>query len=171
MTCTDECGDKHCPKYNASCLKILESHKFYLALENSKCRNYITEKVWLNAFQRTLVPIVYGPPKEDYELVLPPNSFIFIEDFASLSNLAEYIMFLNNSDNIYNQYHAWRISGNSVSTPGHLRPRNMCRVIERLLHDEISEKTGSFQLFPQPDWDLWWLGSCQSTEDFPIKME
>ena len=44
------CGDKTC--YGNQCFEILRrSYKFYLAFENSNCRDYITEKFFHNALQ------------------------------------------------------------------------------------------------------------------------
>ena len=39
---------------------ILGEYKFYLALENSACADYITEKFFDTAFQNNAVPIVLG---------------------------------------------------------------------------------------------------------------
>ena len=41
-------------------------YRFYLSIENSKCRDYITENFFYNALLKGAVPIVYGPPREDY---------------------------------------------------------------------------------------------------------
>ena len=43
------CGQHHCPR-NEECLqKIGREYKFYLAFENGNCRDYITEKFFINA--------------------------------------------------------------------------------------------------------------------------
>lgn len=44
------CGTMRCPRYNADkCFEILDKdYKFYLAFENSNCRDYITEKFFVN---------------------------------------------------------------------------------------------------------------------------
>lgn len=47
-----KCGDLNCPKSKAHCMELLRRHyKFYLAFENSNCRDYITEKFFKNALQ------------------------------------------------------------------------------------------------------------------------
>ena len=56
-------------------------YKFYLAFENSKCRDYVTEKFY-NALLYSMVPVVYGGG--DYEaLGAPPNSYIDARNFTS----------------------------------------------------------------------------------------
>ena len=41
------CGNLSClPRMSEKCLKVMESYKFFLSLENSECDDYITEKFW-----------------------------------------------------------------------------------------------------------------------------
>ena len=162
-----KCGDRVCPFGNDSCK--FEEYKFYLALENSRCRNYITEKVWRNSFESKLVPIVYGPPREDYDLILPPNSYIFLEDFRSLKDLAEYLLLLDNRDDLYNEYHEWRKLGRAyfLQMPFFYFD-GLCEIVARVLKDEKARATGRYEPVPQPDWDSWWLGSCEKMDDYPI---
>jgi Glycosyltransferase family 10 (fucosyltransferase) C-term len=46
-----KCGTKTCPRSTeSSCFELLkEDYKFYLAFENSNCKDYITEKLFINA--------------------------------------------------------------------------------------------------------------------------
>ena len=77
-----KCGHQEtCPKDrdSQSCRHALGNFKFYLSLQNCACRDYITDKLWNNAYLQDLVPIVFGPPRSDYEAVTPPNSFIHVQ--------------------------------------------------------------------------------------------
>lgn len=54
------CGDFECIKYMDDCGKVIQKeYYFYLALENSFCEDYVSEKV-LHGLQNFAIPIVYG---------------------------------------------------------------------------------------------------------------
>ena len=93
---------------DANCLDAMyKKYKFYLAFENSMCMDYITEKVWKSLLSG-MVPVVYGASLEDYKRYLPPNSFIYVENFSSPKELVKYIKMLGADDKKYLQYHEWR---------------------------------------------------------------
>ena len=87
--------------------KLGKGYLFYLALENSECYDYITEKVWRNSFTMGMVPIVWSD-KVDYKSLLPPRSYINVADFPSLAAFGEHINRLRESPELYAQYHEWR---------------------------------------------------------------
>ena len=66
---------------------ILYYYKFYLAFEKVSRRHYITEEFWFVALQHDVIPVVMGPPREDYEVVTPPHSFIHVSDFQSVGEM------------------------------------------------------------------------------------
>ena len=83
----------------------LDSYKFYVAFENSlHCRDYVTEKLWLNALSRNRVPIVWGPAREDLAELAPRGSYVFVEDFKSDEDLVEHLMYLDRNDTAYKEY-------------------------------------------------------------------
>lgn len=100
------CGPHSCPPKNGTyCFKeVLEkNYKFYLAFENSLCRDYVTEKLW-NIFDHHLniIPVVLGAA--DYTNMLPRGTYIDIRDFQSPAHLAKYLKHLDAHDSEYNQY-------------------------------------------------------------------
>ena len=70
-----KCGTLKCSRANEdSCWKkVDEDYFFYLAFENSICKDYVTEK-FFNAMNHTVVPITLGAA--NYEELAPKNSFI-----------------------------------------------------------------------------------------------
>ncbi|XP_041472879.1 glycoprotein 3-alpha-L-fucosyltransferase A-like [Lytechinus variegatus] len=133
-----KCGNKECDDKEGGCWNFLKTHKFYLALENNECRDYITEKFWHNALLTDTVPIVYGPPREDYERVAPPNSFIHLQDFKSFQELADYIKLVDSDDKLYNSFFEWKKQGTVRYMGAHLihQPEFMCKVVSKLLDSE-----------------------------------
>jgi hypothetical protein len=80
--------------------------QFHLALENTRCTDYVTEKLF-TAFTRGQVPIVLGAPNvADHSP--GPDSFIDATAFPSARALADYLLYLDRNDTAYEQYHAWR---------------------------------------------------------------
>ena len=87
------------------------TYKFYLAFENSyHCRDYITEKLWLNSYYVGVVPVVWGASKENYIRLAPENSFIHYEDFKTSQELVDYLKYLDKNDTAYMEYFQWRKS-------------------------------------------------------------
>ena len=91
----------------AGLYKLAMRHKFFLSIENSRCRYYITEKFFENALLAGSVPIVAGAPRVDYEMIAPKSSFIHVDDFSSLEDLAGYVNYLMVNETAYNEYFNW----------------------------------------------------------------
>ncbi|XP_068106802.1 3-galactosyl-N-acetylglucosaminide 4-alpha-L-fucosyltransferase FUT3-like [Hyperolius riggenbachi] len=86
----------------------ISQYKFYLAFENSIYKDYITEKLWSNAFDSWAVPVVLGTSRKNYERFLPGDAFIHVDDFPSAKDLADYLFELDKDDEKYNKYFNWR---------------------------------------------------------------
>ncbi|KAM4577540.1 alpha-(1,3)-fucosyltransferase 7 [Odontesthes bonariensis] len=80
---------------------------FYLAFENSEAKDYISEKLWRNAFQAGAIPVVLGPNRATYEAVAPPHSFIHVADFRSTANLAAYLKHVASDKQAYEEFFRW----------------------------------------------------------------
>ncbi|KAL1470691.1 hypothetical protein MTO96_024107 [Rhipicephalus appendiculatus] len=133
------------------CFELLDrDYKFYLAFENSNCKDYITEKFFVNGLGRDVVPIVMGARPLDYVRASPARSFIHVEDFPSVKALAEYLHLLDRNDTLYNEYLRWKGSGEFINT------YFWCRLCA-MLHAPPLPKV-------YPDIGAWWAGpgTCRS---------
>ncbi|XP_012282083.1 alpha-(1,3)-fucosyltransferase C [Orussus abietinus] len=101
------CGTLECSRDNSSaCQRMLDKdYFFYFAFENSLCPDYVTEKVF-NAMQVNVVPVVYGGA--DYPSILPPGSFVDVQDFQSPKELAEFLKALAKDSKRYLDYFRWK---------------------------------------------------------------
>jgi len=143
------CGTKRCPRSSEECTKMLDTdYKFYLAFENSNCKDYITEKFYVNGLEHNVLPIVMGARKEDYEKSSPFKSFIHVDDFSGPDELAEYLKKLDNDDDLYNSYFQWKGTGEMINT------KFFCRMCA-LLHDP-KERPEERQFYK--DINEWWRG-------------
>lgn len=86
------------------------SYWFYLAFENSLCRDYITEKFWKIITSDSLtIPIVLGGCSlEDYAIVAPPNSYIDVRNFTSAKQLTDHLRYVTENEQAFNYYQQWR---------------------------------------------------------------
>ncbi|CAF4529359.1 unnamed protein product, partial [Didymodactylos carnosus] len=76
--------------------RYMMEYKYYLSFESNTCSGYVSEKFW-KALSFGLIPIVYGPKKEDYIRIAPPSSFIHVDDFDTVSALSEHLFQVGNN--------------------------------------------------------------------------
>ena len=108
----------------------INQYKFYLAFENTYCKEYMTEKVFKILQDHIYtVPVVRG--SGPYEGVLPPGSYINADDFESAEHLAEYLTKLDNNDTLYLEYFKSRRDYQCVN---HCTINNpfLCRICDSL---------------------------------------
>ncbi|CAJ0609965.1 unnamed protein product [Cylicocyclus nassatus] len=141
-----ECGKGSVPRKDLH--RLIKNYKFYLAFENSNCRQYISEKFWINALSNNAVPIVMGAPKSDYMAVAPPHSFIHVDDYEP-PQLAQYLLYLDKNDTAYNEYFAWKSFGRVVSSDFYCQLCSFVQSPPRKIYNDI---------------DTWWknTGKCQN---------
>jgi hypothetical protein len=94
---------------DTSTIDLISQYHFYLSLENSNCKDYVTEKL-SNAYVAGTVPIVDGP--SDYGPFIPnTHSVIRIDDFESPKTLAVYLKKLLAEKKEYEAYLDYRKPG------------------------------------------------------------
>ncbi|KAH7702075.1 Fucosyl transferase family protein [Aphelenchoides avenae] len=118
------CGDDSCPGKECLLEKI-ERYYFYLAFENSVCRDYVTEKFW-TAVKNLVVPIVLS--REVMDGIAPADSFIAVDDFNSTQELVARLNDLINNGDDYMKYFEW--TKHYRRTPARLSPLcDLCRLV------------------------------------------
>ncbi|CAL8135285.1 unnamed protein product [Orchesella dallaii] len=108
-----KCGNKSCErgyKENNCFPRLGKEYKFYMALENSLCHDYITEKP-AHGWENGMVPIIWAMGKK--ELAAPPGSYIDALEFETIKELAKRIKFLDKNPKEYFKYFEWRSAYNT----------------------------------------------------------
>eukprot|EP00112_Aurelia_sp_Birch-Aquarium-sp1_P017125 Seg395.6 transcript_id=Seg395.6/GoldUCD/mRNA.D3Y31 product="hypothetical protein" protein_id=Seg395.6/GoldUCD/D3Y31 len=85
------------------CNRFLRKYKFYLAFENSLCKDYVTEKYW-EALDRWNVPVVLAANLD----TMIPGSFIDARNFKTVKDLAKHLEYLDRNYDAYLKYFDWR---------------------------------------------------------------
>ncbi|CAF5181198.1 unnamed protein product [Rotaria magnacalcarata] len=81
-----------------------KKYKFVIAIENSNCADYVTEKL-VKAVESGSIPIVAGRDgRPDYRRYMPKHSFINIFDYSSMKDLADDIKRIGNNKTLYESY-------------------------------------------------------------------
>ena len=154
-----KCGNLTCQQQDGNCLNMLANdYKFYLAFENSNCKDYISEKFYINGLRHNILPIVMGPSHEDYTAVAPPHSFLHVDQFKNPAQLAKYLNMLDRDFDMYNKFFEWQRKGEWVNT------RFFCRLCSTLhFYKEHGLSKG-----PEGGWSKWWQGEgvCQNSHSF-----
>ncbi|KAK6172985.1 hypothetical protein SNE40_016529 [Patella caerulea] len=98
------CGNLTCRKSTETqkaCYATTEkTYKFYLAFENTFCKDYATEKFFRSEAQ-DLVTVVRGGA--DYSKLSPEKNYIDTKDFTSVKELASYLKYLDKNETAYTE--------------------------------------------------------------------
>lgn len=82
-------------------IRWIQSYRFNIAFENRLCPGWTTEKL-VDPLHVHTIPIHWGDPrvKEDFN----PDSFICADDFPSLEALADYVLHVDDTPDLYARY-------------------------------------------------------------------
>ena len=79
-------------------------YKFVIAIENSNCADYVTEKL-VKAVESGSIPIVASRNgRPDHRRYMPAHSFINIFDYTSIKALADDLKRIANNKTLYESY-------------------------------------------------------------------
>ena len=139
------CGTMSCPgARSVDCSKLLETdYLFYLAFENSKCADYVTEKLFFT-LTMDIVPVVMGGA--NYSAIAPPGSYIDANHFSSAKELAEELKRLSDAREEYLNYFRWKVNTEVLDGFSEMGC-NLCKA----LHESKPAKT-------YQDLGAWWKG-------------
>lgn len=84
---------------------IMQQYPLYLAFENQRVDDYITEKLW-DTFKAGVIPVYYGA--QNIKNHVPVNSIISVDDFDTVDDLANHLKRVLTNETLYDSYHAWR---------------------------------------------------------------
>ncbi|KAG0725399.1 Alpha-(1,3)-fucosyltransferase C [Chionoecetes opilio] len=121
---------------HGECMEMVgKTYKFYLAFENSLCRDYVTEK-FFGSLWANVVPVVYG--KGNYSAIAPPHSYIDALAFPNATSLANYLIYLDGNDTAYNEYFRWKPYYHQTHDWAR-KSIAFCDLCERLHHDHTTK--------------------------------
>lgn len=156
-----KCGNLTCYGHFQNDCPSISNYIFYLAFENSNCDEYITEKLWWNAYGKKSIPIVMGASKKSYRKLLPPKSYIDVDDFARPADLAEYLLYINKTDQ-FHTFYEWMNDFEVLNEHGYFQTESFhyCRACEALNYNVKKTKVyvnitnyWSVQKNCRPAWD------------------
>lgn len=149
------CGTYKCPS-KGDCFHMLKGkYRFYLAFENSMCKDYVTEKFYFNALQHNMLPIVINEGNFSDPTVAPPGCCINASDFKGAKELAEYIRMVDSNSALYSSYFKWH---SRYRVQQESRAMAFCRTCQKLYTD--SERKVYYNLYR-------WYGIKENCVPYP----
>ena len=109
-----------------------------------------------------VIPVVMGGRKEDYLAVTPPGSFIHIEDFENVRELAEYLHQLSENKELYNQYFRWKGTGHFINTKFWCR---VCAMLHAVIGSGVRKRGNRREVTKRwySDAEHWWRNNHTCT--------
>ena len=83
------------------------------------------------------MPVIFGPHRDDIRTVLPPKSYIFVEDFSSYHDLLKYLQDLDRNATAYAQYLEWRTWLSYLNSKGEFHFENF-KNVENLSQEKLA---------------------------------
>lgn len=124
VTRVGHCVGNKCDKSRSECLDHLaDTHPFYLAFENSLCKDYVTEKYANAVLNGRMIPVVFSKGSHLYI----PNSFIDANQFPSPEDLAQYLLYLVQNKTAFDSYFRWKNHYRIVIPDEHDYLCDLCR--------------------------------------------
>jgi alpha-1,3-fucosyltransferase len=119
-----------------NCTKAVQrDYKFYLALENSFCPDYVTEK-FFGRLQGNSPPLLVVLGGANYSRIAPPHSHLNILDYPSPKALAKVLYQLDRNQSLYLSYFWWMDHYRVHTGTAKDHASTMCRLCERLHEEE-----------------------------------
>ncbi|XP_045448772.1 4-galactosyl-N-acetylglucosaminide 3-alpha-L-fucosyltransferase FUT6-like [Melitaea cinxia] len=140
-----QCSKNHktsCRGHFRSDCNLIANYLFYLVFENSLCEDYLTEKLFYNAYSKGAIPVIMGPSVDNCKHLLPPNSFLHVDNYKNAQELAEHMLRISKDENNILSYHRWRNDFEVVNEHGYFGSKSyhFCRVCEALNYNDVKEK-------------------------------
>uniref|UniRef100_A0A1L8E1H9 Fucosyltransferase n=2 Tax=Nyssomyia neivai TaxID=330878 RepID=A0A1L8E1H9_9DIPT len=160
-----KCGTLECSmNTKEECYELIEQdYYFYFSFENALCSDYITEKVF-NIMRYDVVPVVYGGA--NYTQHLPPHSYIDANDFATATDLANYLTSLRRDTREYAKYFWWKKHYRTVVSS--MMYNNLCDKIHDL--SSVISEGKSIGRKPYENIQNWWMKN-QCSDPHNIRFE
>lgn len=93
-----------------------KKYKFVLAIENSNCKDYVTEKL-VKAVESGSIPIIAGRDgRPDYRRFMPDHSYINIYDYKTLKDLANDLKRIGSNKTLYESYLWYKKHEKNITT-------------------------------------------------------
>eukprot|EP01133_Synstelium_polycarpum_P000189 gene189-227_t len=150
---------------SAQKMAIIQSYTFTFALENTRCVDYITEKLW-QPMSLGSIPIYLGAPNvRDY---LPdPDAIISIADFATIEDLVTYIKRVATDETLRYKHLKWivdpeaRSKWRSYYESKETSKNFFCKICRNI------QKVKAYDIKISPPKDSW--VKCEGKYEIPLK--
>lgn len=134
-----------CPGHFRADCEAMKQYLFYIVLENSKCKEYITEKLFNHAYSRGSIPIIQGPSIKDCERLLPPNSYLHLDNYATIRDLVKDIKDITENNEKLASFHMWRYNFEVRNEHGFFGSKSyhLCRLCEAMNYNDKTKSAYS----------------------------